>query len=98
MNACANCQQPYINSFKFEEGITDQAAFGELIDPAGFKEKDIENNASYERLDFTAKLTSIKDEMTFEKLLLQSDGDLVLSRDMRRFLNYFVILINIKDA
>ena len=73
--------------FTFEEGITDQEAFG-LIDTAGFKEEEkenAENTASYDRLDFTAGSTTIKDEMTFEKLLLQSDGDLVLSRDMLRF-------------
>ena len=48
LTSCANCQHEYIYSFsnfeplplvefKFEEGITDQEAYG-LIDTAGFKE------------------------------------------------------------
>ena len=49
-----------------------------------------ENGASYDRLDFN---TSTKDEMTFEKLLLQSDGDLVLPRDMLRRLTHGEVLV-----
>ena len=49
-----------------------------------------ENGASYDRLDFSS---SVKDEMTFEKLLLQSDGDLVLPRDMLRRLTHGEVLV-----
>ena len=104
LTACANCQQEYIYSFsnfeplplvefKFEEDITDQEAFG-LIDTAGFKGEEKENMESgdnYDRLDFSAP--SYEKEMTFEKLMLQSDGDLVLSRDMLRRLAHGEVLV-----
>ena len=67
---------------EFEKYLTTKQSFLEIANLCN-KENSEESTASYDRLDFTQS-SSIKDEMTFEKLLLQSDGDLVLSRDMLR--------------
>ena len=51
----------------------------------------MESGDNYDRLDFSAP--SYEKEMTFEKLMLQSDGDLVLSRDMLRRLAHGEVLV-----
>lgn len=104
LDGCGNCQQEYVYSFsnfeplplvefKFEDDLTDQEAYG-LIDTAGFqKEKSdsIQTGGSYERMDFSS--SGLDNNMTFEKLLVQSDGAIILSREMLRNLSHSEVLV-----
>lgn len=104
LDGCGNCQQEYVYSFsnfeplplvefKFEDDLTDQEAYG-LIDTAGFqKEKtdSIQTGGSYERMDFST--SGLDNNMTFEKLLVQSDGEIILSREMLRNLSHSEVLV-----
>ena len=104
LDGCGNCQQEYVYSFsnfeplplvefKFEDDLTDQEAYG-LIDTAGFqKEKSdsIQTGGSYERMDFSS--SGLDNNMTFEKLLVQSDGEIILSREMLRNLSHSEVLV-----
>ena len=104
LDGCGNCQQEYVYSFsnfeplplvefKFEDDLTDQEAYG-LIDTAGFqKEKSdsIQTGGSYERMDFSS--SGFDNNMTFEKLLVQSDGEIILSREMLRNLSHSEVLV-----
>jgi len=71
----------------------DSEAFG-LIDTAGFNEKKLSTgpSVSYDRLEFSESSNSFA-EQTFEKLLVQSDGEIILSKDMLRKLSHNEVLV-----
>lgn len=91
---CSNCQQMFYHSFsnfeplplvefKIDDGLSDEEAY-QLIDTGGFESNVNEtiNSNGADRLDLTNDHKM--DDDSFEKLLIETDGDIIASRNILR--------------